>query len=233
MSKIRLITLCCVMVAGFLLPGTVWFQVKTNAVSTSVQERVEYRGDGESGAQEEKGSDKSDKAGWMQVGNALSAQPSGEDSRKDAKKNSVIATPINPASLSTQNQACLDREESINNKVSLLAERARAYEKTLSAFLDHIVELKDGYNINSSEVEGLLLVSEEVKLTQIEPLLASLANYQGEKKISCDQGLGTVISSLVQVQGITQQLREALTEYRNSIRTVLFSLKDNSQGNEG
>jgi len=224
------------MVAAILLPGVVLFQTKINAVPIITQNTSEDGSDDEA-EDDENSNDRSDKAGWMQAGSVLGTQATGKDRQKTNKKDSVAtATPTTPptttatATPSAQDKICLDREANINHKVALISTRSQDYEKKLSSFLDHIVDLKKGYNINSPEVDALILVSSNLKATQIDPLLTALADYQGQKKISCAQGVETVVSSLVQVQAITEQLKDGLADYRNSIRAVLIALKDNSQG---
>lgn len=158
----------------------------------------------------ENSSDRSDAAGWMQAGKVLSTRPSADDK---------TAPPM---------QACLKREEGISQKISLINTNAQDYEKKLTTIFEAIVELKREYKIDSSEIDTLIMASANIRADQVEPLLESLAVYKADKKIACSQGIDSVISQLFQVQNITQELKEGLSEYRNSIRAVLFAVRDHS-----
>lgn len=160
---------------------------------------------------QEKSNERSDTAGWMQSGKVYASE--------DSKAGNVAAM-----------QICEQRQPVIHKKIETIVVHADTYEQKLTKVYAQILRLREDSNVTSPEIDSLVMAAQSIKESKVVPLLSELTQYESNKKVSCDAGVASVVSTLIHVQSTTDQLREALAEYRNSIKALLFAVRDNSKG---
>lgn len=202
MHKIRSLSLFGVM--GILLAALCMCveNTTTYAVPINATDNASQKG-------KEKSDDRSDVAGWMQADKVYAAEST---------------QPESTASM----QACEKRQPDMQKKITAIVASAVKYESKLNAVYADIIRLRDEKKFKSPEIDALVMTARNVKEVRVDPVVGKITGYETTNKLTCSVGVENVITTLLQVQSTTDQLRDALAEYRNSIKAVVFAVRDYS-----
>lgn len=156
---------------------------------------------------QEKSADRSNLAGWMQADKVYAAEN---------------MQPENTASM----QICEKRQPNMQSKIAAIVASAVKYETKLNAVYADVVRLREDRKVKSPEIDALVMTASSVKENRVDPVVEKITSYETTNKPTCSAGVENVIATLIQVQSTTDQLRDALAEYRNSIKAVVFAVRD-------
>lgn len=183
---------------------------KDNASQKDQEQEDRQEDETENDQKHKKSTDHPEEAGWMQVSRAYAAQ--------SAQPESNVAQ-----------QKCEERQPEIRKKITAIAISADSYEKKLTAIYAEVSQLRKTEKIRSPEIDTLVMTANSVKESRVDPVLVQLMSFETTQKVVCAAGVENVIATLIQVQSTTDQLRDGLAEYRNSIKAVVFAVRDYSK----
>ncbi|MCA9318235.1 hypothetical protein KDA06_01180 [Candidatus Saccharibacteria bacterium] len=150
-------------------------------------------------------------------------------STQQATQNTRTVVPSNPRANSAVDEAqdkqlCVNRERTLRNKVSAYGKAAEIRQKQLDAKLQRIIALSDKYNLNTPDIDNLIIAARLVSSRELQPAIANIQKLPETAPIDCSSP--SVATSLSAIKVTTNETKDALNEYRQSIKAIALALQN-------
>lgn len=164
----------------------------------------------------------------LERSNSRSTEPNKQGTNNSARNNKSQSN--DGQSDSTVSEAdssplCSNRERTLRNKVSAYGKVAEVRKQQLDAKLERILLLSKKYDLKTPEVENLIIAARLVGSRELEPAIINMQKLPETAPIGC--GSPTAVTSLAAIKTTTTETKDALNEYRQSIKAIALALQSN------